>query len=372
MKQRNFKFTTIFLALVLHFSAPSMILASNEVLDYQTFELPQTFLQSKLFTPTKKASKQKSSLLFVANSNEGILYAGNQVLGRCVPLNDAFGKLKNGTLQCKNLSLKVENGTITEAFNDKTSQKLNLKLLESFRLQSQEVLYQYPKKPKKDSTTNAQISTQFYCSKDSKIQESLEVLYGFKFDCQNAQKIFLENAKDSMQKSLESLQDEANIKGKNAIEEYLRTSSFERQDSKFLYYFDENLLVFIDSNYLYLGGAHGMPSELGVILSKNKNEILDLESIMDFQNPKLKKLLWKAYQNYQKTLGEYAPKDYVLFQDFEVSKVVSLDYDSFVFIYQPYEIMPYAYGFIRLKIPLEQMAEFVQFAKTPLESLFAK
>ncbi|TLD82687.1 DUF3298 domain-containing protein [Helicobacter sp. MIT 11-5569] len=378
MKRQSLKLSAFFGAFILYFSAPSVLLGSTMDFSYQTFVLPQTFLQSKLFVPIKKVSKQQYSLLFVADSKEGILYAGNQALGRCVPLIDEKSQfresnaVKNGTLQCKNLSFKVENGVITEAFNAKSSEKLNLEITDSFVLKSQEASYEYPKKSKRNPATSAKVSTQFYCSDDLKIQESLEVLYGVKFDCKNAQKVFLEIAQDSMWSFLEDFQEETEIKNEEkAMEEFLKFSSLEQLDGDSLYYFDENLRVFLHDNYLYTGGAHGMKSQWGVILSKTNHEILDLTSLIDFQNPKLKNLLWQEYQNYLKKLGDTG-EPYTDLESFYTSKAVLIDYDSFVFIYQPYEIMPYAYGIIKLKIPLEQMAQFVQATKTPLESLFVK
>ncbi|CAM3599730.1 DUF3298 and DUF4163 domain-containing protein [Helicobacter sp. UBA3407] len=340
---------------------------------YQTFLIPTA--QAKILNQaTDKTSSNPQTLLFVANSKEGILYAGNQDLGRCTPLlqdklesqNEPI-TLKEGILECKNLALKVENGAILGALTATQNFRLNLKLIDSMVLRQQEITYQYPKNSKQ--AKNALISTQFHCSNDSKTQKILQSVYQESFDCKNAKEVFLKNSQDSIQNYFkEMLQTNDKEKVAKGIEKYLQTSPFEEYKGESLYYFDNNLLVFLKSNYLYTGGAHGISSKWGVIVSKEKG-ILPLNTILDSNNGELKSLLWQEYQNYLKSVKAEA---FVDFESFRVSDVILLDYDSFVFLYQPYEIMPYAYGIVELRIPLEQMGKFGNFAKTPLESLFVK
>lgn len=359
MRQQDFKPIKLLGIFILCFGIHSVALDFT----YQTFRLSPT---QAGFNPTKA-----TSLLFVANSDEGILWAGNQAFGRCVPLSKDESQsqnhsIKEGILQCKNLALKVENNVITEVLTATQQQKLNLKLLNSITLKQQEATYQYPKNS--NTTTHALATIRFHCSKDSKIQELLQVFYQEKFDCKNAQEVFVKSAQNSMQQDFDAMAQEERKSRESVIKEFLKTSSFETNTTDSLYYFDENLLVFSINNYSYTGGAHGISYEKGVIVSKN-NEILDLKTMIDWENPELKNLLWQAYQEYLKNRGEAA---FVDFESFRVSEEILLDYDSFVFVYQPYELMPYAYGILKLKIPLEKMARFGNFDKTPLQSLFIK
>lgn len=352
-------FTRLFLGFCLCVGIHSMTMASE--FTYQTFALSPTDAKSLNQTDGKT-----DSMLFVANSKNGILYAGNRNLGRCVPLfennSSETTALKNGTLQCKHIALKVIDGVIMGAITATKNLKLNLKLIDSMVLQQQEVIYQYPAKSKQSK--NASITTQFYCSKDSKTQKILQSMYKESFDCKNAKEIFLKNAQDSMRNYFQEMLQANNQE--NAIEEYLQTSPFEQYDRDSLYYFNNDLLVFLKSNYLYTGGAHGISSEWGIIVSK-ENGIVPLNARIDFDNAELKGLLWQEYQNCLKSVETEA---FVDFQSFKVSEAILIDYDSFVFIYQPYEIMPYAYGIIELRIPLEQMEKIGNFDKTPFKSLF--
>lgn len=361
MKRQGFNLTKLLGMFILCFGIHTMALDFT----YQTFRI----------SPPKAESNQTkaTSLLFVANSDEGILWAGSRTFGRCVPLSENESKsqnqpigLKEGILQCENLALKVESGVITEALTATKQQKLHLELLDSMVLESHEVTYQYPKNP--DTTTNALATIRFHCSKDSKIQKLLQKMYRKKFDCENAQRVFVESAQNSMQQAFDAMAQEERKSRQEMMEEFLKTSSFETNTADSLYYFDENLLVFSINDYSYTGGAHGISYQKSVMISKD-NKILDLKTIIDFNNPELKSLLWQAYQEYLKNIDE---EGFVDFESFNVSEVVFLDYDSFVFVYQPYELMPYAYGILKLKIPLEKMARFGDFGKTPLQSLFAK
>ncbi|MBD5164870.1 DUF3298 and DUF4163 domain-containing protein [Helicobacter sp.] len=361
MKQQGFNLTKSLGIFILCFGIHTMALDFT----YQTFRL---LPHQAGFNPTKA-----TSLLFVANSDEGILWAGNQDFGRCTPLSKNESQSQNqsiqeGILQCKNLALKVENGVITEVLTANQQHKLNLELLDSITLERHEVTYQYPKTP--DTTTHALATIRFHCSKDSKIQKLLQTLYREKFDCENAQRVFVESAQNSIDKAFTTMAIEERKDWKEIIEEFLKTSSFETNVADSLYYFDENLLVFSINDYSYTGGAHGISYQKSVIISKD-NKILDLKTIIDFNNPELKSLLWQAYQEYLKNIDE---EGFVDFESFNVSEVVLLDYDSFVFVYQPYELMPYAYGILKFRIPLEKMAQFQlkKFGKTPLQSLFAK
>lgn len=351
-------FSVLFGVIVLCFSAKA------QEFSYQTFSLSKDNVKAlstedKVITP----------LLYVATSKDGILYAGSASFGRCLPLIDKdqeFAALKDGMLECNDLGLKVKNGVITEALTATQNFALNLKQLDSMTLIQQEVVYKR-QKPKKSKAEDAFVRLRFHCAKDSKVQDLLQTMYGEKFDCKNAKAVFEKKAQDSLQRFLEaSLEENVTNKAK-AIEEMLQFAPFENYSKDSLYYFDSNLFVFSRGDYFYTGGAHGMYNESGVLLSKNG--IVDLETIIDFDNPQLKDVLWNAYQKF---LQEKEMEGFAEFKTFEVSKEVLVDYDGFVFLYQPYELAPYSYGVVELKIPFTQMAEFGKFENSPLSHLFAQ
>lgn len=351
-------FSVLFGIVVLCFGAKA------QEFSYQTFSLSDENIKA-----LSTEDKAIAPLLYVATSENGILYAGNASFGRCLPLidkNEEFAALKDGMLQCNDLGLKVKDGVITAAVTSTQNFTLDLKQLHSMTLIQQEAIYKRPK-PKKNGARDALVSLRFHCSKDTKTQELLQIMYGEKFDCKNAKAVFDKKAQDSLQHYLEASLEENATNKEKAIEAMLQVEPFENYFKDSLHYFDSNLLVFSRGDYFYTGGAHGMYSQSGVVLSKNG--VVDLEKIIDFDNPQLKDVLWNAYQQF---LKEKETTGFADFATFTPSKSVLVDYDGFVFVYQPYELVPYSYGIVELKIPFAQMAEFGKFEDSPLSHLFVQ
>ena len=171
----------------------------------------------------------------------------------------------------------------------------------------------------------------------------------------------MKEAEESMQEYLKDI-------GDLNVEEYLKKFPLEEITEDKLYYFDENLLVFEKMSYLYTGGAHGNHGKWGVVLSK-KEGIVELNEIIDLNNLELKQILWEKYQD---IAAKEKVKDYITFENFKVSDAILLSYDGIVFVYQPYEIMPYVYGNIEIKLPLEVVEKFGNFKDSPLKYLFLR
>ncbi|WP_104721551.1 DUF3298 and DUF4163 domain-containing protein [Helicobacter mesocricetorum] len=290
--------------------------------------------------------------LFVARSMEGILFAGIQGENSQNCLLDGEMPLKNGNLKCGIHTFKVRNGKLEE--------KHHLPIQSSFTLKAQEVTYEYP------NHQSNKISTLFQCSTNTEIQNLLKLMYQKNFSCENGQKIFYEEAKISMQKY---------IKNTNTyhqeIQKSLKHSPLENIVADTLVYFDDKILVFERNSYLYTGGSHGMPTKQGIILSRSKG-LINVYKNIDFNNHALKTLLWEKYEEYLKQLPKETPpptETYVDFENFKISDAILLDYDGILFLYQPYEIMPYSYGIISLKIPLIELQEFEDFKNSAFRHL---
>ena len=100
-------FSVLFGIVVLCFGAKA------QEFSYQTFSLSDENIKA-----LSTEDKAIAPLLYVATSENGILYAGNASFGRCLPLidkNEEFAALKDGMLQCNDLGLKVKDGVITAA-----------------------------------------------------------------------------------------------------------------------------------------------------------------------------------------------------------------------------------------------------------------
>lgn len=297
--------------------------------------------------------------LYVAQSAQGILFAGmknrdSQNSKNCeIPSSkgleggfnknsnskDSSGALKNGHLKCGEEIFEVKNGEIEGEVCD------------SFSLKSQKITYRH------SENSPSEISASVLCSKNLEIQNLLELMYHKEFGCANVREAFLPSLEESMQEYLK------NTGGMDA-EAYLKKFPIEEIIEDRLYYFDEEILVFEKMSYLYTGGAHGNHGKWGVVVSK-KEGIVPLNERIDLNNLELKKLLWEEYQKYLSSTDE-AVQDYISFENFKVSDAILLDYDGVVFVYQPYEIMPYVYGIIELRLPLEAVGRFGNFGDLAL------
>lgn len=285
--------------------------------------------------------------LYLAQNAQGILFAGvkNEKFQGCEISPNKV--LKNGELKCGEKVFVIKNGEIQN----------KIALQDSFNLKSQEVVYRYSK----DSLS--QVSTLVLCSSDLEVQNLLELMYEKDFNCANVKETFLPSLEVSMQEYLK------NIGGMEALA-YLKKFPLEEMVKDRLYYFDDEILVLERTSYLYTGGAHGNHGKWGVIISR-KEGIVPLNEMIDLNNLELKKLLWIEYQKYLTEIDNVA-QDYVDFENFKVSDAILIDYDGVVFIYQPYEVMPYAYGIVELKLPLESIEKFGNFSHSALGYLFAK
>ncbi len=103
----------------------------------------------------------------------------------------------------------------------------------------------------------------------------------------------------------------------------------------------EKLATFVIGNYEYTGGAHGMNINRYFTVDLTTHRILTLNDVFDDETlPKIKDLLWQRYIGQRGENGE----TFVSQKDFKVSHNIYLDSSGVHFIYDVYEIAPYALG----------------------------
>ena len=102
----------------------------------------------------------------------------------------------------------------------------------------------------------------------------------------------------------------------------------------------EKLATFAISFYDYEGGAHGVEGNRYFTIDLTTRHILTLNDLFNEKDlPKVKTLLWEQYNNSNK---EYEPLIGV--DSFNLSNNIYLDSRGVHFIYDVYEIAPYAAG----------------------------
>ena len=115
----------------------------------------------------------------------------------------------------------------------------------------------------------------------------------------------------------------------------------------------EKLATFAISFYDYEGGAHGVEGNRYFTIDLTTRHILTLNDLFNEKDlPKVKTLLWEQYNNSNK---EYEP---VIGADsFNLSNNIYLDSRGVHFIYDVYEIAPYAAGEQDLLLYFGQLEE---------------
>ena len=115
----------------------------------------------------------------------------------------------------------------------------------------------------------------------------------------------------------------------------------------------EKLATFAISFYDYEGGAHGIEGNRYFTIDLTTRHILTLNDLFNEKDlPKVKTLLWEQYNNTNK---EYEP---VIGADsFNLSNNIYLDSKGVHFIYDVYEIAPYAAGEQDLLLYFGQLEE---------------
>lgn len=115
----------------------------------------------------------------------------------------------------------------------------------------------------------------------------------------------------------------------------------------------EKLATFAISFYDYEGGAHGVEGNRYFTIDLTTHHILTLNDLFNEKDlPKVKKLLWEQYNNSNK---EYEPLIGV--DSFNLSNNIYLDSRGVHFIYDVYEIAPYAAGEQDLLLYFGQLEE---------------
>lgn len=129
------------------------------------------------------------------------------------------------------------------------------------------------------------------------------------------------------------------------------------------------------SYYNYLGGAHGMYGTSGIHLNPETGDLYTNEVILNYDEHVYQGLKFAAETrlrekygngNANETLSDlgfwFENDEFILSENFLITET------GFVFLYQPYEIAPYALGMIEIPLTFEEMEPFLS-AACPLLSI---
>ena len=112
-------------------------------------------------------------------------------------------------------------------------------------------------------------------------------------------------------------------------------------------YADNNIVSFRCETYSYSGGAHGMPdTKVGTIKNGKLLKLADLPDLSKIQT------LWQQALQAHCQFAEIKKYSDFIGSEPQLTENFYLDDKGIHFIYQPYEIAPFAAGTIEIFIPL--------------------
>ena len=132
--------------------------------------------------------------------------------------------------------------------------------------------------------------------------------------------------------------------------EELKNSSLMHWESSSEYkiiYADKNIVSFRCESYSYTGGAHGMPdTKVGTIKNGKLLQLADLPDLNKI------KILWQQALKSHSQFSEIKKYTGFIGTKPQLTENFYLDGKGIHFIYQPYEIAPFAAGTIEIFVPL--------------------
>jgi len=107
----------------------------------------------------------------------------------------------------------------------------------------------------------------------------------------------------------------------------------------------------------YTGGAHGYYNEIYKVFDTKKNQTLQLKSIVE--NPENKIWTKILMANYLKTDVGNGNAELLLVDEIPLNNNFYFDKENLYFLYNQYEIAPYAAGPVIIKIPFSEIKPFL-------------
>lgn len=128
----------------------------------------------------------------------------------------------------------------------------------------------------------------------------------------------------------------------------------------------DSYLTYHISTYAYLAGAHGSATDYHVNISKNNKKVLtniiDKQKLKEIQPILRKGILQYLNKEAEEKINEEKLNDYLFIENGIIplpSHTPYLAKDGVHFIYQQYEIGPYAMGMVQFTVPYKEITPFL-------------
>ncbi|AFM04313.1 Protein of unknown function (DUF3298) [Bernardetia litoralis DSM 6794] len=149
---------------------------------------------------------------------------------------------------------------------------------------------------------------------------------------------------------------------KDQDEDYLYAANWVNESSASVIFNDNYFATLSFSNYQYLGGAHGMYGENFLVIDIKNGKEIRLSDIFDKQSLATleKKMIKKAYTYTGFEDAKSLQDAGYLVDKIEVTENFSLNAKGITFVYQPYEIAPYAAGMPEFLFTWEELKDLMK------------
>ncbi len=176
----------------------------------------------------------------------------------------------------------------------------------------------------------------------------------------NAEKLeFFANPEDNFKTYIEAITPAYREEGaqiKKDVEEMSYVLNYELIKSSKAVYNQHDILIIEIETYVYAGGAHGLSNMQYIHFDMASGETFGLEEIFGpGSNQKIAELLLEKSEEMKQA------KESMLFDDAkaEINENFYFDDKNFYFVYNPYEIGPYAAGYITVELPIESVRDLI-------------
>ena len=160
---------------------------------------------------------------------------------------------------------------------------------------------------------------------------------------------------------------------KDQEEEYLYAANWSNENTASIVFNDNYFATLSFSNYQFSGGAHGMYGESYLVIDIKNSEKITLNSIFDKTSLSIleKRILKKAYIYTSSENATSLQDAGYLVDKIPPTENFSLTALGITFVYQPYEIAPYAAGLPTFSFTWDELKDIIK-ADSPVNSLIKK
>lgn len=123
----------------------------------------------------------------------------------------------------------------------------------------------------------------------------------------------------------------------------------------------KNLLSLHIFSHIYTGGAHGFSATTYINIDPRTGKEIEVEQLINNKEKFIALVEKKFRDTYNIPSGEDINSTKFLFENnsFELPSQIGFDNRNMLLTYNPYDIAPYSEGLIHLKLPIEEIQNFI-------------